>query len=73
MAGGWGRAGGDVPEEGETFVWGKTQAMARELLAAAADLGLESLVVRTSTQGFIVPDAVWDAVEEKRSAAGGEF
>lgn len=48
---------------GTTFVQGKDQATARVLLNAADKVGLPAYVVKTAAHGFIVPDAVWDAVE----------
>lgn len=75
MSGGWGTPSwmGGHPTVGETFVNGKDPETARELLGAADALGLEPLVVRTATGGFVVPDEVWDYVEQQRAAAGGEF
>lgn len=73
MSGGWGAPswmGGD-PEEGETYVAGKDQQTARDLLAAAAELDLGAHVVRTVNGGFIVPDAVWDLTHQNRQAANG--
>ncbi|UQS95167.1 hypothetical protein Pam4_24 [Pseudanabaena phage Pam4] len=66
MPGGWGTPSwmGGEPEVGETFVQGKDQATARALLAAAEDLGIDPLAVRTVSRGFIVPNAVWDAAQE---------
>lgn len=66
MSGGWGTPswmGGDV-ELGETFVQGKDQQTARGLLAAAADLGLDPIVVRTVAHGFIIPNEVYDRADE---------
>lgn len=68
MAGGWGTPswmGGD-PELGETFVQGKAQDTARGLLTAAADLGLEPLVVRSVAHGFIVPNEVYDRAQAQQ-------
>lgn len=45
---------------GQTFVWGKDPAMARSLLAAAAETGYRPNVVRFVGNGFIVPDKVFD-------------
>lgn len=75
MSGGWGTPSwmGGHPVVGETFVSGKSPEIARELLGAAGDLGLEPLVVRAVTGGFVVPDEVWDAVQQHRTAAGGDF
>lgn len=71
MPGGWGTPSwmGGEPSPGETYVWGKTPETARALLAAAADLGLEPMVVRTVTGGFIVPDEVYDRVEQTTSGS----
>ena len=77
MSGGWGTPSwmGGEPSVGETFVQGKDPETARKLLAAAAALELEPLVVRTVTGGFVVPNEVWDHVEQQhqQTAAGGEF
>lgn len=75
MSGGWGTPTwmGGAPGDGEVFVNGKTPETARELLGAAEALGLEPLVVRTATGGFVVPDEVWDYVEKQRAGAAGEF
>lgn len=49
-------------ESGETFINGRGRDTARALLAAAESLGLDpSIVVRTTSAGYIVPDAVADA------------
>ena len=68
MPGGWGTPSwmGGEPTPGEVFVSEKSPQMARDLLDAAAALGEEPLVVRTVTNGFIVPEAVWDAAREAR-------
>jgi hypothetical protein len=73
MPGGWGTPtwqGGDVAV-GEVFVSEKTTEMAGALLAAAESLGLEALVVRTVRNGFIVPEAVWDAAQTARADREG--
>lgn len=73
MAGGWGTPtwqGGEVLV-GDVFVSEKTQDMARALLAACDDLGVDRIAVRTVTNGFIVPEAVWDHAQESRLAAEG--
>ena len=65
MPGGWGTPswqGGDVAP-GETFVSEKTTQMARDLLDACDTLGLDRVEVRTVTNGFIVPDAVWETAQ----------
>lgn len=50
------------PRIGETFVWGKTPHAARALLDAARELdGFDVYDVRTTINGFIVPDAVAEA------------
>lgn len=66
MSGGWGTPTWmqPAPDVGETFVQGKTHATARALLDAAAELGLDSGVVRTITGGFVVPNQVWDLAEQ---------
>lgn len=58
--------GEPVIREGETFVWGRTREQAQELLAACDRIGVEQYRVRATDIGFIVPDPVWDAVEEQR-------
>jgi hypothetical protein len=73
MSGGWGtpsRQHGDI-EVGEVFVQGKTPEMAQQLLAACDTLGVDRAEVRTVTQGFVVPGAVWDQADETRRAAAG--
>lgn len=73
MPGGWGTPtwqGGSV-EVGEVFVSDKSSEMARDLLAAAAALDLEPLVVRTVRNGFIVPEAVWDNAQTARADREG--
>lgn len=73
MTGGWGTPswmGGD-PDLGETFVQGKDQATAQGLLAAAAALGLEPLVVRAVSHGFIVPNEVYDRAQAQHQADPG--
>lgn len=62
---------GSYPEVGETFVQGKSQQTARELLQAAEALQLDVLVVRTAAAGFIVPNEVWDTAEVQRQADPG--
>lgn len=62
MAGGWGTptwAGGAV-REGDVFVSEKSPQMARDLLAACTELGVDVIEVRTVTNGFIVPGPVWE-------------
>ena len=69
MTGGWGTPtwqGGDV-DPGEVFVSDKSTEMARDLLEATEQLGLEPLEVRTVNSGFIVPEAVWDRVQINRA------
>lgn len=73
MSSGWGTPswmGGD-PVVGETFVQGKDQQTARDLLAAARLLELDPIVVRTVNGGFIVPNEVWDTAQEQRQANTG--
>lgn len=62
--------GGD-PDVGETYVQGKDQQTARDLLNAAKTLELDSIVVRAVNGGFIVPNAVWDTVQQQRQANTG--
>lgn len=48
---------------GEVFINGKDPETARALIAASNDVGLDpALSVRTAAHGFIVPDAVADAL-----------
>ncbi len=73
MPGGWGTPtwqGGDVAL-GEVFVADKSQQMARDLLDAAREVGEDALVVRTVRNGFIVPEAVWDAAQIARADREG--
>lgn len=72
MTGGWSTPSRDRMEVGETFVQGKTQDNARDLLAAATDLGLSVQVVRTTNHGFIVPDEVWEHTVATRLADAGQ-
>ena len=51
------------PGIGETFVWGKDKHTARALLAAARETGFDATVVRTTQDGFIVPNQVAEAAE----------
>jgi hypothetical protein len=63
MTGGWGTptsAAAERVELGETFVSGKDQPTAAALLQACRDLDYPTLVVRTVTGGFVVPDPVYD-------------
>lgn len=73
MTGGWGTPSwqGGTVEPGDVFVSDKSQEMARDLLAAAEALGLEALVVRTTTSGFIVPQSVWDGAQSARADREG--
>lgn len=76
MSGGWGTPswmGGDVAV-GDVFVSDKTPEMARDLLAAADELGLDPVDVRAVTNGFIVPTEVYEtAVERKAEREGRSF
>lgn len=56
---------------GETFVQGKDRDTARRLLAACDTLGIDQQHVRTVTQGFVVPNEVWDTAEATRRADAG--
>lgn len=62
MAGGWNTPSwmGGNPALGETFVNGKTQEVARGLLAACDRLGVPRQMVRTAAKGFNVPSEVYD-------------
>lgn len=75
MPGGWGTPTwqGGAPGLDETYVHGKDPSTARALLAAADSLGLEALVVRTVTGGFIVPDAVWERAQESTSSTDESY
>lgn len=57
-------------EEGEGFIGGLTPENAQRALAAAEALGLDPTVVRSTLDGFIVPEAVLDEFEKpaKKSA-----
>lgn len=72
MSGGWGTPSwmGGEPVIGEVFVSGKSPEAARALLAAADELGLEALVVRAVTNGFIVPEAVYETARESQLNQG---
>lgn len=59
------------PRIGETFVQGKDRETARALLDAADRLGVEHIEVKTVNRGFIVPNAVWDDVQQHRQAEQG--
>jgi len=76
MGGGWGTPswmGGDA-NVGEVLVNGKDSVTARRLLDAANRAGVDQQEVRTVTGGFIVPVAVWDAMQETLAAeTSGEF
>lgn len=56
---------GGEPSDGETFVWGRDKATASALLAAARSIGVDPHSVRTTRDGYIVPDAVWDAMKDQ--------
>jgi hypothetical protein len=64
------RQHGDL-ELGEVFVQGKDPDMARRLLAACEELGVEALEVRTTMQGFVVPGAFWDRAQDNQRAEHG--
>lgn len=64
---------GGAPELGETFVQGKDRETARALLDAAEALQLDPSVVRTATNGFIVPNPVYDRVLAEHAAPDTEF
>lgn len=64
---------GGNPVIGETFVYGRDQQTARALLNAAASLGIEAQEVRAVGNGFIVPNAVWDTMQEQQTADAGGF
>lgn len=73
MSGGWGTPtwmGGDVAL-GETFVADKSQAMARDLLAAAEALGLDPVEVRAVNNGFITTNEVVDLAMDSRAEREG--
>lgn len=64
---------GGEPDLGETFVQGKDRATARALLDAAAALELDPSVVRAVTNGFIVPNPVYDRVLAEHAGTDTEF
>lgn len=70
MTGGWGTPSwmGGEPVVGETLVQGKDRETARRLLDAADAAGVDQQEVRTVTGGFIVPNAVYDAMQEALAA-----
>jgi hypothetical protein len=73
VTGGWGTPswqGGEVGP-GDVFTSDKSPTMARELLQAVAELGLDPIVVRTTTAGFIVPTEVWEHAEDTRTEHAG--
>lgn len=55
---------GGQPTDGETFVWGRDPKTARALIDAAERAGVDPQSVRTTRDGYIVPDAVWDAHQD---------
>lgn len=69
MSGGWGTPSwqGGEPAMGETFVWGQDRDTALALLNAAEAVGVHPHEVRTVRGGFIVPDQVYDAMQETRT------
>lgn len=71
MTGGWGTPswmGGEPRPDLETYVMGKDRETARRLLDAADAAGVDQQEVRTVTGGFIVPNAVYDAMQETLAA-----
>jgi hypothetical protein len=77
VSGGWGTPSGQGLNQlsdldaGAVFVQGKDQETARRLLAAADQVGVERVLIRTTMHGFVVPEAVWDAAEDNRRADQG--
>lgn len=61
---------GDEPVIGESYVMGKDRETCRGLLAAARDLGVDEINVRTVDGGLLVPNEVWDRFQENNAAAG---
>lgn len=55
---------------GETFVSGRHPDTARSLLAAADRAGVPQELVRATVAGYIVPDAVADALDPPDPDAG---
>lgn len=54
---------------GQTFIQGRDAEMSRALLDAAAALGLDPVTaVRTTSHGYVVPDAVADALSSPAPA-----
>lgn len=74
MTGGWGTPawGTGALRPGVTFIAGKTQENARDLLEAARDLGVDPVELRAVVNGFIVPDEVWEQARSIRAAREGE-
>lgn len=70
MTGGWGTPSypSAEPVVGETYVMGKDRETARRLLDAADAAGVDQQEVRTVTGGFVVPNAVYDAMQEALAA-----
>jgi hypothetical protein len=56
----------------DVFVQGQDQATAEKLLKAAEDVGLDPAVVRTSEDGFLVPEDVANAAYPEGVPAADE-
>ena len=54
---------------GLTFVSGRDGATARLLIETAERLGLPARVVRTVSDGYLVPDELWDTIANPAPAA----
>lgn len=53
--------------DGESFVQGRSTALAKELIEAAEAAGLEASVVITTSHGYVVPSEIL-ATEEEEAA-----
>lgn len=53
--------------DGSTFIKGRSSEVAAELLAKAAELGIDQNLVRTTSHGYIVPSELVEATEEEES------
>lgn len=52
---------------GSTFIKGRSSEVAAELLAKAAELGIDQNLVLTTSHGYIVPSELVEAQEEEES------
>lgn len=58
----------NIPD-GHTFVSGRGREKAIALLEAADKAGVDQNLVRTTTDGFVVPDKVAEAYEEAQAGS----